>query len=439
MKNVMPRSPFTTRFSGPARETEARLRSLFRFKRKPPAALVALTLAAALFCGGLVSCQEAEKEPPPPEASLAQADPDKLSPPDLTLAPVDWDNLPELDPVYTPKLDGSVVIQNLRDAHAEWNRRSTGNFLYFAGDAAFCCPSLAGRTAEGSARWQEEEGSAVVVDMAVNDDRLVDGTVGGYSLHFVADWYKETVLESSFTSDLGDGTLELSEEEMLHAGWVLSELMRTAEWTVTADATVFDAAPDLNRNGVPEELRLLVPADYGSGQQLEVWEYGRRIYMEQGNESHAGWNALFLCTLDGEDYLLRYNPYANQGAAGYGYDLFTLEGGAEKGVRENELFFEINFGMPTPDGGMVDPEEIFAPEAINAFMEEINGLLSHSVQLLNTDQDLLRTFQREGRLEDTLGFLDKWKPVFSRDPNKTLLENLYDFRDAMAEDALRNQ
>ncbi len=236
MRGKLPGSPFATRFSGPARETEARLRSLFRFKRKPPAALVALTLAAALFCGGLVSCQEveAEKGPTPPGASLAPADPNKLPPPDLALAPVDWDNLPEPDPVYTPKLDGSVVIQNLRDAHAEWNRRSTGNFLYFAGDPAFCCPGLAGRTAEGSAQWQEEEGSAVVVDLAVNDDRLEDGTVGGYSLHFAADWYKETVLESSFTSDVGDGTLELSQEEILYAGEVLARLMLEAEGRAAA-------------------------------------------------------------------------------------------------------------------------------------------------------------------------------------------------------------
>jgi len=370
-----------------------------------------LLLAAAVGCGGLASCREAgEKELPPP---------------DLTLAPVDWDNLPEPDPVYTPEENGNVRIENLGDAAVEWNRSSTGNFLCFAGDIAFCCPSLAGRVSEGSARWQEEEESAVVVDIKVNDGRLEDGTVDGFVLHFVVNWYKETVLESSFTSGLGDGALELSEEEMLHAGWVLYDLMRTAEWTVTADVTVFDAAPDLNRNGVPEELRLLVPADYGSGRQLEVWEDGQRLYMERGDEAHMGWNALFLCTLDGEDYLLRYNPSMGQGLAVYGYDLFTLEGGSEKVVRENELYFEINFGMPTPDGGVVDPEEIFDPEAINAFMEEINGLLSHSVQLLNTDQELLATFEKEGRLVDTLGFL-------GGDPNKSLLENLYDYRDAMA-------
>lgn len=146
-----------------------------------------------------------------------------------------------------------------------------------------------------------------------------------------------------------------------------------------------------------------------------------------------GWNAVFLCTLNGEDYLLRYNPYMGQGAAGYGYDLFTLEGGDRNVIWENELYFEINFGMPTPDGGVVDPQEMFDPEEIAAFMEEVNGLLSHSIQLLNTDKELLETFEREGRLEDTLGFMEGWEPIYTRDPDKSLLENLQDFRDIVGQ------
>ena len=195
------------------------------------------------------------------------------------------------------------------------------------------------------------------------------------------------------------------------------------------NVTIFDAAPDLNRNGIPEELRLYVPAQWDTGQRLEVWEDGRCLWTAEGYEAHAGWNAIFLCTLDGEDCLLRYNPWMGQGFAGYGYELFTLEGGAENVVRENSVDFDINFEMPTPDGGVRDPREFFDPEAIAAFMDEVNGLLAHSVQLLNTDQDLLETFRREGRLEDTLWFLKGWEPVFTRDPEKSLLENLRDFRD----------
>lgn len=415
MNEKIPYTPFSTPLSTSAKETELRLKHIFSGpKKRPPALFLALVFAACVLCGNLVSCQEAEPSLPPP---------------DLSLAPVDLNTLPIPEPVYTLEERGDVRIEGLGDVFVEWHRRSTGNILYFAGDSAFCCPGLAGRTAEGSAQWQDEDWKVVSVSMNINDDRLVNGTVDGWTLQFVVNWGKQKIIESSFTSEVGDGTLELSEKEMLYAGWVLGKLMFEAEQRATASLTIFEAAPDLNRNGVPEELRLFVPGNWGGGQQLEVWEDGQRIWMEEGDDSHVGWNAVFLCTLDGEDHLLRYNPYMGQGLAGYGYDLFTLEGGVQNVVQENELYFEINFGMPTPDGGVVDPEEIFDPEEIAAFMDEVNGLLAHSVQLLNTDKNLLETFAREGRLEDTLGFLEHWDPIYTRDPDKTLLENLRDFRD----------
>ena len=40
---------------------------------------------------------------------------------------------------------------------------------------------------------------------------------------------------------------------------------------------------------------------------------------EKGN------NALFLCVLNGEAYLLRYNPTMYQDAGTYNYQLFSLE------------------------------------------------------------------------------------------------------------------
>ena len=417
MNRKIPYTPLATRLSGSAKETELRLRNIFSgSKKRPPALFLALVFSVCVLCGNLVSCQNAEPDLPPP---------------DLSLAPVDLGTLPIPEPIYTLEESGDVLIEGLGDVIVEWGHRSPplSGSLYFAGDPAFCCPSLAGRTAEGSAHWQDEELGAISVSMNINDDRLENGTVDGWNLQFVVDWTEDTVIESSFTSQVGDGTLELSEIEMLYAGRVLWRLMLWAEWRATTHVTILDAAPDLNRNGIPEELRLYVPNVGGTGQRLEVWEDGQRLWIEEGDQAHVGWNAVFLCTLNGEDYLLRYNPYMGQGAAGYGYDLFTLEGGVENVVQENELSFEINFGMPTPDGGVVDPAEIFDPEEIAAFMGEVNGLLAHSVQLLNTDQNLLETFKREGRLEDTLGFLDDWELIYTRDPEKSLLENLWDFRD----------
>ena len=52
-------TPFSTRLSGSARETELRLRSIFRWKKKrPPAILLVLMLAITLGCGGLVAWSE---------------------------------------------------------------------------------------------------------------------------------------------------------------------------------------------------------------------------------------------------------------------------------------------------------------------------------------------------------------------------------------------
>ena len=59
-----PRSPFSTRLSGSARETELRIRNIFQWKRKrPPLWAMALTALVILSCGCLVSCQRRPAEP----------------------------------------------------------------------------------------------------------------------------------------------------------------------------------------------------------------------------------------------------------------------------------------------------------------------------------------------------------------------------------------
>lgn len=192
----------------------------------------------------------------------------------------------------------------------------------------------------------------------------------------------------------------------------------------TEDAADTTIAPDLNRNGIAEEVRL-IDMDDGQGQRLEIWENGELIDFEEGYFAHAGRTSIFLCTLEGEDYLLRYHPTMYQGVCTYDYALSTLTNNEETVVQSNWVNFDINFGSPVHDG--------FNPDEIAAFMDEINNLLAHSVQLLNTDSDLLDTFEKEGRLYDSLWWLDVWEPVFSRDKEISLLENLKDFQTAMME------
>ena len=64
MRPHMPRSPFTTRLSGSARETEQRIRSIVQWKkRRPPVLLLLPALLLIVLCGGLVSCQERDNTP----------------------------------------------------------------------------------------------------------------------------------------------------------------------------------------------------------------------------------------------------------------------------------------------------------------------------------------------------------------------------------------
>ncbi len=70
-----PSTPFSTRLSGSAKETQLRIRSIFQFqKKRPPLWLLALVMALALGCGGLVSCQQAQ-QPELPEPPADQETP----------------------------------------------------------------------------------------------------------------------------------------------------------------------------------------------------------------------------------------------------------------------------------------------------------------------------------------------------------------------------
>ena len=218
-----------------------------------------------------------------------------------------------------------------------------------------------------------------------------------------------------------------SEDEEESAGFFREFWPYTAR--ALADRRLVDLSrltPDLNRNGVPEEVRVTSIGE-GTGQKLELYESGRAIFSEEGYNAHAGYNALFLCTLDGEDYLLRYHPYMGQGWCTYRYELFTLENGEERVAREGAVDFDLNFEAGLHQG--------FDVNDICDFMGSVNSLLANSVQLLNTDADLLDTFDRLGRLEDDLGWLGWWEPTYVRQGQGywSLPNELWAFQAAMEE------
>ena len=177
---------------------------------------------------------------------------------------------------------------------------------------------------------------------------------------------------------------------------------------------------DVNHNGIPETLRL---SETGNELSLDFQENGTKIWSAWGSRAPSEWNALFLCTLDGEDYLLRYRPTMYQGNFSYRYELFFLKDGVETTVQQKIISFDTNFSAPF--------HRTFDPIAISAFVEELNGLLAHSVQLFNTHSDLQTAFDQAGTLTETLWWLDDFKGIFTRDPSKSMSENLQDFQAAM--------
>ena len=189
-------------------------------------------------------------------------------------------------------------------------------------------------------------------------------------------------------------------------------------WTISSPAglrRIIQA--DLDHEGLPDMLTLGKREESG----FTLWKLAfTASYMStptwegEAATPHVGWTAFFLCRMEGEEYLLQYTPYMGGGSCYYSYKLFYLTAnGEEVVVQENSVEFDINFGSA---------QHQYDPEAINAFMEEINALLANSELLVNTDENLIGTFQKEGRLYDSIWWLDD-----IRDDQLTLLGNLLNY------------
>ena len=157
---------------------------------------------------------------------------------------------------------------------------------------------------------------------------------------------------------------------------------------------------------------------------LWVTQGAELLWSGEAGTAHTGWGAYFLCTLDGEDYILEYAPEMWQGVCDYSYRVFSLDEDSQPVIlAENAVSFDINPPQDPAQGMDLDPA------AVAAFLDEVNGYLSQSKPLLVTDENLLSTFDRLGRLEDDLWWLDS--DLYPRDEEKSLLENLLAYRNAM--------
>lgn len=142
---------------------------------------------------------------------------------------------------------------------------------------------------------------------------------------------------------------------------------------------------------------------------------GTLLWSEEAYAQHAGWNSIFVCRADGQDYLLRYHPTMYQGFATYHYEVFYLTDGQEVLVAEDSVVFDIS-------GGLM--HESFDPAAMAAFAEGLNGWLKQGKLLLNTDGDSVIYMDPQHPRETFAGLWKMLEPETAYDEKLSLEENL---------------
>lgn len=144
---------------------------------------------------------------------------------------------------------------------------------------------------------------------------------------------------------------------------------------VQAAAISFEA--DLTHDGSMETI--IVDTSRVAEEQTAVVsvvnESGEILWNNEAATAHAGWNSLYLTTMDGKDYILRYQPSMFQGTAAYEYNLFYLDNaGSELSYDSDRMEFSIN-------PGKID----FEPEDLVSFADKVNGYFKNSYLLLSTE------------------------------------------------------
>ena len=163
---------------------------------------------------------------------------------------------PRLDLTFYASEYGECMVGGLGGLRVEWHpptpftplnaiMYSVTGWLYFAGDPAVLCPRLTGESVEGHACWADETQSALQVQFVVNDDRVVSGTVSGFSVRFTVDLERMAVTDRAFESQVEGETLELTDQEMADMAQVLAQVLEEAE------AYFYDAANEPNDAPVP--------------------------------------------------------------------------------------------------------------------------------------------------------------------------------------------
>lgn len=297
------------------------------------------------------------------------------------------------------------------------------------------------KTTDGGMTWTEAASNPAVSwhiadvgflspDRLIVAQRLFDGAPcfitkdGGETWEEIGLPDQQQVLSVICNNSIGVVMMQFgAHENDQPAGYMLSRDAGDT-WTVSYQESRTIQA-DLDHDGIPEDLNLNRSGDENQQMWTLFWlsqtkadgEPYHYYWVDHAGTHHVLWTSFYLCQLDGADYLLKYSPWMGGGSCEYRYKLFYLTPeGEEVAVQQNSLEFDLIFDSDYASQHQYDPW------AINAFMDEINTLLANSTLILNTDPNLEETFQQEGRLYDSLWWLDK-----AQDENATMLDNLLSY------------
>ena len=201
LSQTPPRSPFATRLSGSARETELRIRNIFQWKKKrPPVWLMALIGAIILLCGSLVSCQSQAKPAFPIELQLQYYD--------------QLGNYVEVPALAVPETEDSRAVNEALSALAEEYRTAIEHLPYGQQGDWFRCLCYPTRT-----------------------DRYLSVVLYRYDYGAAVGLAGFSPTLSTWVYDLQEGRLLSEEEAWSLAGTTLEELRGQLEAEIAADPT----------------------------------------------------------------------------------------------------------------------------------------------------------------------------------------------------------
>lgn len=108
-----------------------------------------------------------------------------------------------------------------------------------------------------------------------------------------------------------------------------------------------------------------------------------RLWTETAHPAHAGWNSVYLCSRNGEDYLLVFNPYQSTGLADYSFVLFYIAGKNKINIIDSGAY---SFSYGAEKGS----KNYFDEAKFRAFADQVNTYLKDSYLLMSTEGGALK-------------------------------------------------